>query len=139
MSLLSLIPTKIKALILGIAAALLSVWWAFRKERKGRERAEAERDAAKRDVDVAKVETEAARGDAAVAEAERTVIVEAMDDQAAGAAAAHEVTRAAAEVVDHPDRAAARARVRLSADVPDADDREDAGGGDTAELPPPRR
>ena len=130
---------KIKALILGVAAALLSIWWTLRKERTGRERAERERDAAKRDADVAKAETEAARGDAAVADAERTVIVEAMDDQAAGAAAAREVTRAAAEAVDHPDRAAARARGELSPRVPRTDDRENAGGGDAAELPPPRR
>ncbi len=109
---MSFLTAKAKAIILGIAAVLLSIWWTLRKERTSRLRAERERDAAKRDVDVAKAEAAAARGDAATADAERTVIVEAMNDQAAGAAAAREVTRAAAEAVDHPDRAAARARTR---------------------------
>ena len=136
---MSFLTTKVKAVILGIAAVLLSIWWTLRKERTGRERAERERDAAKHETEAVKVEVEAARGDAAVADAERTVIVEAMDDQAAGAAAAREVTRAAAEAVDHPDRAAARARGELSPRVPRTDDRENAGGGDAAELPPPRR
>lgn len=106
--------------ILGVLA-LIGAGWLKMRQRIGKAETKAADKA--HEAQVSAVEAEAARGDAAVANATASVIVEALDDQAAGAAAAREVTRAAAEAVDHPDRAAARARAELLPEDSAADDR----------------
>lgn len=119
----------------GIVAILASIWWTLRKARLGRERAEGEAAEAKAEAEAAEVKAEVAIGDASVARAEASVIVEAMAHIPEGNAAEAEVTRAASEAEDHPDRAAARAGASAR-ELPSADDTTPLGRPPSGGRPP---